>query len=202
LTLLARFAWVMHGMGIGTGFDVAVTLACATLGLAACLGGLIHTAWTRNSALAATLALYACFSAMTAPLSNAHAGYSPAIAARMQGLRVAVPNGFSGQYERFNFLLPGSTLVPYDAESRNTATLRPDLPPAERLDYLLERFDAVVWLDNDARQTQVTCAPRCEVLAQRWHVKSRHRAGEVTLSNLLQPQEWLFGRELLIVSKP
>jgi hypothetical protein len=113
-----------------------------------------------------------------------------------------VPNGFNGQYERFAFLLPGATLVPYDAESRNSATLRPDLPSAERLDYLLERFDAVVWLEGDASQTQVACLPRCEVLAQRWHVKSRHRAGEVTLSNVWQAQQWLFGKELLIVSKP
>ena len=189
-------------MGIGTGFDMAVTLTCAALGLGASVGGLLHRRWTRDSTLAATLALYACFSAMTAPLSGTQAGYSPAIAARMQGLRVAVPNGFNAQYERFNFLLPGSILVPYDAERRNTATLRPDLPPAERLDYLLERFDAVVWLDNDVAPAQVSCAPRCEVLAQRWHVKSRHRSGEVTLSNLWQPQEWLFGKELLIVSKP
>jgi len=192
----------MHGMGIGTVFEVSVTLALAALGLGASLGGLRYSGWTRNSVLAATLALYGCFSAMTVPLSNAQAGYSPAIQARMQGLRVAVPNGFNAQYERFNFLLPGTTLVPYDAERRNTATLRPDLAPAERLDYLLERFDAVVWLDNDAAQTQVSCLPRCEVLGQRWHVKSRHRAGEVTLSNLWQPQEWLFGKELLIVSKP
>lgn len=120
----------------------------------------------------------------------------------MQPLRVAVPNGFNGQYERFAFLLPGATLVPYDAENRNTATLRPDLPSAERLDYLLERFDAVVWLEGDVSQTQVACLPRCEVLAQRWHVKSRHRVGEVTLSNVWQAQQWLFGKELLIVSNP
>ena len=202
LALLARIGWVMHGMGIGSGLDLLLTLACATLGLLACLGGLARAAWTRNSSLAATLALYACFSAMTAPLSGAQAGYSPAIAARLQGLRVAVPNGFNGQYERFRFLLPSSTLVPYDAERRNTATLRPDLPPAERLDYLLERFDAVVWLDKDITQAPLHCAPRCVVLAQRWHVRSRHRAGEVTLSNLWQPQQWLFGKELLIVAKP
>lgn len=202
LALLGRIAWVMHGMAIGTGWDHSITLACAALGLAVCLGGLLYPGSTRNSSLLATLTLYASFSAMTAPLSSAQAGYSPAIQARMQKLRIAVPNGFSGQYERFSFLLPGSTLVPYDAESRNTATLRPDLPPAERLDFLLERFDAVVWLDGDASETQLACLPRCEVLAQRWHVKSRHRAGEVTLANVWQPQEWLFGQELLIVSKP
>ncbi len=202
LTLLARFALVMQGMGIGTNLDLSLTLACAVVGLGASLGGLLFAGWTRNSTLAATLALYACFSAMTVPLSNAQAGYSLAVQARMQGLRIAVPNGFNAQYERFSFLLPGSTLVPYDAERRNNATLRPDLPSAERLDYLLERFDAVVWLDGDAANTQVTCLPHCKVLAQRWHVKSRHRAGEVTLSNLWQPQEWLFGKELLIVSTP
>ena len=202
LTLLGRIGWVMQGLGLGSGLDASTTLFLAAVGLTACFAGLLRADWTRHSTLAATLALYGCFSAMTAPLSGAQAGYSAAIQARMQGLRVAVPNGFNAQYERFNFLLPGSTLVPYDAERRDTATLRPDLPPAERLDYLLERFDAVVWLDNDVRQAQVSCNAHCEVLAQRWHVKSRHRAGEVTLSNLWQPQEWLFGKELLIVNKP
>jgi len=202
LTLLARIGWVMQGMGIGNALDASFTLYFAALGLAACLAGLLRAGWTRASALVATFALYGCFSAMTAPLSGAQAGYSPEIQTRMQGQRIAVPNGFNAQYERFNFLLPGATLVPYDAERRDTDTHRPDLPPTERLAYLLERFDAVVWLDSDATQTQVSCLPHCEVLAQRWHVKSRHRAGEVTLSNLWQPQEWLFGRELLIVSKP
>ena len=202
LTLLARIAWVMHGMAIGSGADLYLTLSLAALGLTACVGGLLYAAWARNSALAATLALYACFSAMTVPLSGVQAGYSQAVQARMHQMRIAVPNGFNGQYERFAFLLAGSTLVPYDAENRNTANLRPDLPPAERLAYLLERFDAVVWLDNDSASEALSCLPRCEVLAQRWHVKSRHRAGEVTLSNLWQPQEWLFGKELLIISTP
>ena len=202
LTLLARIGWVMHAMGIGTDLELGITLMCATLGLAACLGGMLYPRWSRNSALAATLALYACFNAMTAPLASAQAGYSAAIVARMQKLRIAVPNGFNGQYERFAFLLPGSTLVPYDIQGRNTASLRPDLPAAERLDYLLERFDAVVWIDAETAQTPLTCLPHCELLAQRWHVKSRHRAGEVSLSNVWQPQEWLFGKERLIISKP
>jgi hypothetical protein len=33
-------------------------------------------------------------------------------------------------------------------------------------------------------------------------VKSRHRAGEVRLSNIWQPLEWLFRKELLRISKP
>jgi hypothetical protein len=40
------------------------------------------------------------------------------------------------------------------------------------------------------------------VIGSRWHVKSRHKEGEVTLNNLWMPQQWLFGRELLIVPQP
>jgi ABC-type multidrug transport system fused ATPase/permease subunit len=38
LTLLARIGWVMHNMDIGSGLEVSITLLCAALGLAACLG--------------------------------------------------------------------------------------------------------------------------------------------------------------------
>jgi len=202
LTILARIAWVMHGMGIGSDGDLWLTLTLAACGLIACFLGLVNGVWSRNSTLVATVALYACFTAMTSPLSGQQASYSEAIKARMQGQRIAVPNGFNAQYERFHFILPGATLVPYDSDHRDTNTLRPDLPPQERLAYLLENFDAVVWLEPDVQSTGPSCLPRCIVLGQRWHVKSRHRAGEITMSNLWQAQEWLFGKELLIVKAP
>jgi hypothetical protein len=116
----------------------------------------------------------------------------------MLGQRVAVPNGFTGQYERFHFVLPGSQLVPYDAEGRNTGALKPELPPVERLTYLLGQFDAVIWLQDNLEQSEPSCLPGCTLLGTRWHVKSRHKEGEVTLANLWQPQQWLFRREWLV----
>ena len=202
LTILARIAWVMHGMDIGSDGDLWLTLTLSACGLIACFLGLSKGVWSRNSTLVATVALYACFTAMTSPLSGQQASYSEAIKARMQGQRIAVPNGFNAQYERFHFIIPGATLVPYDSDHRDTGTLRPDLTPQERLAYLLENFDAVVWLEPDVQSAGPSCLPRCIVLGQRWHVKSRHRAGEVTMSNLWQAQEWLFGKELLIVKAP
>jgi hypothetical protein len=117
-------------------------------------------------------------------------------------LRVAVPNGFNAQYERFRWVLPGARSTPYDSDNRNVGALYPDMPADARLQRLLNEFDAVVWVQEQPSQLEPTCAPQCRVLAQRWHVKSRHRSGEVTLANLWMPQEWLFRREWLIVRAP
>ena len=58
------------------------------------------------------------------------------------------------------------------------------------------------WLGSiDVARTVPTCVPACQVLGSRWYVKSRHRAGEVTLSNLWQPQQWLLGREWLLTAR-
>ena len=202
LSMLARIAWVMHDMGIADNSNLWATLLLAGLGLSACVAGMFKPDWTRNATLAACLALYACFTAMTAPLSGAQGAYDSQVKARMHGLRIAVPSGFNAQYERFEFLLPGNTLVPYEAQNSNSQASHSDPASKQELDYLLQNHDAVVWLEPDVAKNQVNCLPSCVVLGQRWHVKSRHRAGEVNLSLLWRPQEWLFGKELLIVPAP
>jgi hypothetical protein len=142
--------------------------------------------------------VYASFSLMVAPLSAPDAGYSAAAKEQVHGKRVGVPNGFTGQFERFHFVLPSAKLIPYDAEGRNTGAYQPDLPPAKRLPYLLGQFDAVVWLQDDLGQAEPSCAPQCKLLGTRWHVKSRHKTGEVHWGNLWLPQEWLFRHEWLV----
>ena len=196
--ILGRIAWVMGNMGIGSEWDLWTVLTLTAAGGLAAIAGVFKSQWTRNSALFACLCVYASFSAMVAPLDSPAAQYSEAVKAQLQGKRIAVPNGFTGQYERFGFVLPGNTLIPYDAEGRNTGALHPDMPPAERLVFLLENHDAVVWLQEDAQRTDALCAAKCKVLGQRWHVKSRHREGEITWSNLWHPDQWLFGREWLV----
>jgi hypothetical protein len=176
-------------------------LAGAT-GLAALVWGLLKPEATRTATLVACLSVYACFGTMVAPLSGDAANYSEAVQQQLQGKRVAVPNGFNAQYERFHFLLPKAQLAPYDTDGRNTGALYPDLPAAQRLDRLVQEFDAVVWVQPSLEQATPSCAPGCRVLAQRWHVKSRHQSGEITLGNLWYPQEWLFRREWLVTRAP
>jgi hypothetical protein len=97
--------------------------------------------------------------------------------------------------------LRGARITPYDFDGRNTSALYPTMPPDERLDRLLNEFNAVVWIQDEPQDTAPSCAPNCKVLAQRWHVKSRHKSGEVTFGNLWHPQEWLFRREWLVVKE-
>jgi 4-amino-4-deoxy-L-arabinose transferase-like glycosyltransferase len=198
LVMLARIAWVMGGMQIASQIEVTMTLIAVCAGLAGATAGFIRKKWLRPATLLACLAVYASFSLMVEPLSTPATGYSAAVQSQLQGKRIAVPNGFTGQFERFHFVLPTATLVPYDAEGRNTGTYQPDLPAVERLSYLLGQFDAVVWLQDDLSQPEPSCMPQCKLLGARWHVKSRHKTGEVSLGNLWQPQEWLFRHEWLV----
>ncbi len=198
LVLLARIGWVMGDMGIASPTQLAITLVAACAGMAGVLATFVSKSSCRAAALVACAAVYASFGLMVAPLSQPELGYSPTVQQRLTNQRVAVPNGFTGQYERFYFVLPGARLTPYDAEGRNTGALFPDMPPDQRLDTLLDRFDAVVWLQDSLDQAQPACVPRCTLLGQRWHVKSRHKSGEVTWANLWYPQEWLFRREWLV----
>jgi 4-amino-4-deoxy-L-arabinose transferase-like glycosyltransferase len=198
LVMIGRIAWVMADLGITPTAQLAITLVAVCAGLAGACIGFVHKAWSRNATLVAVAALYAGFGLMVQPLSTDDAGYGNAVQAQLQGKSVAVPNGFTGQYERFHFLLPAARITPFDAEGRNTGALRPDLPGIERLTYLLARFDAVVWLQDRLDQAQPSCLPSCTVLATRWHIKSRHKEGEITGANLWYPEQWLFRREWLV----
>lgn len=202
LVLLGRIAWTMADLGITPSAELAIVLIAACGGLTGATLGFCFKKWARGATLASVAAVYATFGAVVNPLSAPALGYPAAVLTRLQGHTVAVPNGFTGQYERYRFVLPGVHGVPFDAEGRNTGALRPDLPPAQRLDYLLGQFDAVVWLQDNPTEAQPSCVPRCTVLGARWHIKSRHKAGEITWDNLWQPQQWLFRREWLVAPAP
>lgn len=199
LVMLARIGWVMGALDMASSAEVAMTLIAACAGLAGVIAGFYRKMWAGNASLVAVLAVYASFSLMVQPISKQEAGYSAAVQASLRGQRLAVPNGFTGQFERYHFLLSGARITPYDAEGRNTGALYPGMTPAKRQARLLAEFDAVVWLQEDLNEAPA-CLPACSLLAQRWHVKSRHREGEVTLANVWQVQDWLFRREWLLAA--
>jgi 4-amino-4-deoxy-L-arabinose transferase-like glycosyltransferase len=198
LLMLARIAWVIGEMDVGSALFSSLTLLVAGLGLLTVFLGLFNARWTRNASLLACATVYASFGLMVAPLSQPDADFAPAARAHVQAKQVAVPNGFTGQFEHYHFVLPGARIYPYDADGRNTGALYPDLAPEARLQRLLREYDAVVWRQDDDVQQAPSCVPGCKLLAQRWHVKSRHKSGDITLDNLWYPQEWLFAREWLL----
>ena len=201
LLLLGRIAWVAHGLGIASSGEWLAAMAAALSGLLLVLAGAWRANWSRACSLAACLAVYACLGLSTAPLKGPAGRYpAEALAALGRhdaqsptGASVAVPNNFNGQFERFEFLLPGHRFVPYDSEARVSTT-----PDGATLANLLARHDAVVWLQGTPTETTPPCAPSCPLLGTRWELKGRHRSGEITLANVWYPQEWLFRREWLV----
>lgn len=195
IAALGRIAWAAHGMGIGSDLELGTALLATLTGLLLVLAGFVKPAWTRFCTVSACLAVYACFGLSTAPLNGAAGHYNTTVMAGLKDARVAVPNSFNGQFERFQFLLPGNRFIPYDVEER--ASSRGTAQGAE-LSRLLASHDAVIWLQSNPAELTPPCAPDCVVLGWRWEVKGRHQSGEIHAGNLWQPQQWLFRREWLL----
>jgi hypothetical protein len=195
IAALGRIAWAAHDLNMGSAFELNTTLLAVALGLAIVVGGWFKPAWTRWCAVAACAITYACFGLATAPLNGAAGHYEAATLAKLHQAKIAVPNGFNGQFERFQFVLPGNQFVPYDSEGRAGSAARSD---KQELTRLLTQYDAVVWLQADLSEQVPPCAPDCTVIGTRWEVKGRHQSGEINLSNIAYPQTWLFRREWLV----
>jgi hypothetical protein len=195
IAALGRIAWAAQGIGVGSDLELGAALAATFVGLLLVLAGFVKPAWTRACTLSACFAVYACFGLSTAPLNGAAGHYSAEVVAQFHNARVAVPNSFNGQFERFQFLLPGNRFIPYDVEER--ASSRGTTQGAE-LSHLLTSHDAVIWLQSNPTELTPPCTPDCRVLGWRWEVKGRHQSGEIHWGNVWQPQQWLFRREWLI----
>lgn len=204
LLMLGRIAWVGHALGLSTTTEIGLTLLAIGTGGICVVGGLSRADWSRGAAVLSTLLVYASFNATVAPLDGPVGHYPDTSVAAAPTGRIAVPNGFNSQFERFQFLLPGShQFVPYETRGRALARRGPGEPApasAEELTQLLADHAAVIWIQSDSTQTAPPCLPTCKVLGERWLLTSRHLPGEVRLDNLWQPQEWLFRREWLLVA--
>jgi hypothetical protein len=108
-----------------------------------------------------------------------------------------VPNGFNGQFERYQFLLGQHRYIPYDIDARVKAEDR-NAPAELQLAQLLDNYEAVVWSPNGVVPVNPPCQSDCTLRGSRWQLKSRHLPGEVRWDNLWYPQEWLFRREWLL----
>ncbi len=194
---LGRIAWAEHDLAIGTLQELMVTELAVGAGLLLVMFGLIKPAWTRVCTVAASLTVFAVFGLTTAPLNGASGLYSASTMATVQHQRVAVPSSFNGQFERFEFLLPGNRFVAYDGDARATLSA---VDNTQELQGLLNTHDAAVWLQTRNETTEPLCVPACVVLGTRWEVKGRHQSGEINLGNLWRPQEWLFRREWLVAN--
>ena len=195
MTFLGRISWAEHDLGIANTYELIVTLLAVIIGSILVLAGLIKSAWTRNCALATTLAVFGIFGLTTAPLNGPSGLYQDKVIQDIRAKRIAVPSSFNGQFERFEFLLPGNRFVAYDGDARLSFSKAEN---SEKLKSLLDIHDAVIWLQTRDEASEPLCLPDCRIIGHRWEVRGRHQSGEITVNNLWYPQQWLFRQEWLV----
>ena len=193
LLVLGRIAWVAHDLGIASDSETTVTLTAVAAAAITLMCGIVKPIWTRACTVAASLLVFASFNLVVAPLDGTSGRYDAAVQKRFNNALLAVPSNFNAQFERFEFLLPGNKIIGFDYD---LMLKRP--ASTQTLNELLQRHDAVVWVQVDSAQTSAPCLPNCQVIATRWVVKERHRSGEITGANLWYPHTWLFQREWLL----
>lgn len=192
---LGRIAWAEYELGLGNTLGLILTLLAVSIGFSLVLAGLGKSAWTRTCTLAAALAVLTVFGLTTAPLNGASGHYDDQVTQKIKAKRIAVPSSFNGQFERFEFLLPGNRFAAYDGDARLAFPISDN---TDELKRLLNTHDAVIWLQTRDETSQPLCIPECIILGSRWEVRGRHQSGEITLANLWYPQQWLFRREWLV----
>jgi 4-amino-4-deoxy-L-arabinose transferase-like glycosyltransferase len=187
---LGRIAWVMADLGIADGLTASVAAVVFLAGAGCVLLGLLKQSAARHAALGACLLVFAGFNATVAALETGAGRFTSPAAQQLRGASVVVPSGFNGQFERYEFLLPGNRIIPYTALDAKSA-------PAA-LPSLLAKGDALVWTQQE-REAPPPCTPGvCTVLDSRWDIQGRHQSGDVTLANVWYPQLWLLRREWLL----
>ena len=188
LGVLAWLGWHAHALGLLPLTWAAVLAVAAVSGLV-----LAGFAWRRSEALpiAALLSIGMAFVGLNALLQG-HSGERVAFQGEQPDRPVAstvwVPAGFNGEFERFQFLLPGGNRF---------------VPQQDKVDALTKGTDAVAgtWFIvarlNGA--DPLPCeASTCERVAVRWDIELRLKPGQVNSGNIARPAEWLWRQEWLM----
>ena len=189
--MLAVLAWLgWHAQGLGLLPTVwALVLGLAVLAWVVLLVQMLQDAEPQPlAALLSVLLAFAGLNAVLAGLSGPAVSFQGTSTDRPVHTTVFVPEGFSGEFERFQFLLPKGNLV---------------VPAQAKVDALTEGRDTtsgtwfVVARLKDA--PPLPCeASNCERVAVRWDLELRLKPGQVHSGNIARPEEWLWRQEWLM----
>ena len=175
--------------------------------------GLLPDVWAVLLGLCLLAVLALCFFICLSKHSHAYTGLLCALLAFMglntllQGLsgeRVAfqgqemqrplsetvwVPEGFNGEFDRFQFLLPGNNRFVPDQAKVNAFSEGSETSPGTW--FIVARTPGAAELPCEIQQ-------RCERIAMRWDIEQRLKPGQVNAGNIARPGEWLWRQEWLL----
>ena len=102
---------------------------------------------------------------------------------------VWVPEGFNGEFERFQFLLPGANRFVPDQHTVNAFSDANFKQPGAW--FIVARPVGAPELPCETMQI-------CERIAVRWDIEQRLKPGQVNADNIARPGEWLWRQEWLM----
>ena len=151
----------------------------------ASLTGIIVSRLTRPLTAVTGFAVLLALAWVTAPFNGPLGHFKPATTALLRGQQVLVPNNFNGQFERYQFLLPGARIVAYDA---------PQAVDYADVDSLLKisRYALVA-----RRAGQAPCTA-CNIIDERWDIRSRQDDKEGPWAALQTPETFWYAKEYLV----
>lgn len=190
LSLLGALAMGLIGYGaVRATQDTALYSPLFWLFLAvlaiACVLGMVKKQATRPVAALSSFAVLLALAWATLPFNGELGRFRADTALLLQGQAVSVPTNFNGQFERYQFIIPGARIVPYLAEQPV------DYTDVDAL-FKTSRYALV-----QRRVGQAPCA-QCRILDRRWDLRSRQEAAEGTLAAFKTPETYWYAQEYLV----
>lgn len=147
--------------------------------------GMFHKQVTRGVVAASCFSVLFLLAWTTAPLNGEPGHFKASTVALLKGQTINVPNNFNGQFERYNFILPGAKVVAYDA---------PQPVDYKDVDELLKtgRYALVA-----RRIGQAPCI-HCRIIDERWDLRSRQDVSEGTWAAFKTPDTFWYAKEYLV----
>ncbi len=151
--------------------------------VAAGVAGLCRAALAPAASLVGALGTFLAMTALYAPFNGSLGQFKPATLRALQGEPVAVAYQFTGQQERYRFLLPGVQVKAVKA------------PPPRTEEDLAQLFGTARYALVERWPGEAACR-NCRVVDARWEPGSR--PGGSVLDALLRPESYWFSQEYLV----
>ena len=151
----------------------------------ASISGMFKKQWTHGAVAASGFAVLFLLAWTTAPLNGEKGQYKSSTVKLLQGQTLKVPNNFNGQFERYQFIMPGVKVVAYDAPQPV------DFVGVEAL-LKTSRYALVA-----RRIGQLPCT-QCRIVDERWDLRSRQDPSEGTWAALKTPETFWYAKEYLV----
>ncbi|MSQ66536.1 MAG: hypothetical protein EXR37_09530 [Limnohabitans sp.] len=189
LSVLGWLGWHARPLGLLPDLSAVLLILCLVLVLILC-----HRICRRDQPhayfglLCAMLALLGLHSVLHG-MSGERIAFQGQAMHRPLSETVWVPEGFNGEFDRFQFLLPGNNrFVPDQARVNAFSEASASAPGAW---FIVARTPSAAQLACETQQ-------RCERIAMRWDIEQRLKPGQVNAGNIARPGEWLWRQEWLL----